>query len=73
MYFQVQTFRPGPMEYNLKLFVEEQGILKTLEIPFDAVCKADPNKPADPAENNSTDETEAEGGSEDSRSESSTG
>lgn len=47
MYFVVQTVWPGPMAYNLKLFIEEQGILKTLELPFEAVCEADPSKLAE--------------------------
>lgn len=47
MWFEVNTYRPGPMAYSVKLFLEEQGVLKILELPFDAHCAPDPNKPVE--------------------------
>ncbi len=70
MFFSVRTFQPGLMAYDMKLFIEEQGVLKMLEIPFKAVCKADPNNPSELGEETSADEkgteaTESQSGSQD--------
>jgi hypothetical protein len=61
MWFEVKTYRPGPMAYSVKLFLEEQGVLKTLELPFDAHCVADPNKPAEENNDDSGDDNTQDG------------
>lgn len=64
MWFEVNTYRPGPMAYSVKLFLEEQGVLKILELPFDAHCAPDPNKPVEENEEDAAEENAKENAKE---------